>query len=126
MIKKILLISILVITLGLAGFGCKGLSAEEQSAVKPITLKYWTVYDDVKQLEQFAAEYKQQRSYVNIEVRQVRYDEFDSLFTNALADDVAPDIISIHNRWIPQYQSNVRAYEFRTARVISCQRVGHG
>jgi len=90
-----------------AGLGCKGLSQTQQAAIKPITLSYWTVYDDVGQLRQFAEEYKVLRPYVTIDIRQVRYDEFDKLFVNALADDVGPDIASMNARWIRQYQSRL-------------------
>ncbi|KKS52685.1 MAG: Carbohydrate ABC transporter substrate-binding protein, CUT1 family [Candidatus Magasanikbacteria bacterium GW2011_GWC2_42_27] len=86
-----------------SGFGCKGLSQQEQASISPITLTYWTVFDDVDQLKKFADAYKQIRPYVTITVRQVRYDEFDTLFTNALADDIGPDIISTHIHWLREY-----------------------
>lgn len=104
--KKISLLAILALTV-LTGLGCKSLSEEEKSAIKPITLNYWTVFNDVEQLKQFAAEYKQLRPYVKINVRQVRYEEFDSLFTNALADGVGPDIVSVHTRWLGRYQQRL-------------------
>ncbi len=85
------------------GFGCKGLSQEQQAAVKPITLNYWTIFDDVNTLKQMADAYRQIRPYVTINIRQVRYEEFDNLFVNALADDVAPDIASIHVRSLKKY-----------------------
>lgn len=87
----------------LFGFGCKTLTAEEIAAVKPMTLNYWTVFDDVAQLKKFAEEYKQLRPYVKINIRQVRYEEFDKLFTNALADNVGPDMVSVHSRWLGRY-----------------------
>ncbi|HAZ28651.1 MAG TPA: hypothetical protein DCY48_02645 [Candidatus Magasanikbacteria bacterium] len=94
--------SFLLVTM-VAGFGCRGLSTEEQAAVKPTTLQYWTVHDNVAELRTLAEEYKRIRSYVTVNIRQVRYEEFDELFLNALADDVAPDIISIQARLLPQY-----------------------
>ena len=91
----------------ISGLGCKGLSKEQQSAVKPVTLTYWTIFDDVDQLKKLAGEYKKLRPYVTVNIRQVRYDEFDRLFTNALADDVQPDIVSMHVRWLRQYQNRL-------------------
>lgn len=99
--KKVFLT--LLILLPLIGLGCKGLSAEEQIAVRPITLNYWTVFNDTDMLETFAAEYKKIRPYVTINIRQVRNEELDTLFTNALADDVAPDLISVNVRTLPKY-----------------------
>ncbi|PIR76529.1 MAG: hypothetical protein COU32_01545 [Candidatus Magasanikbacteria bacterium CG10_big_fil_rev_8_21_14_0_10_42_10] len=86
------------------GFGCKGLSQQEQASIQPVTLTYWTVYDDVPQLQKFATAYKQIRPYVTINIRQIRYEEFDTLFTNALADDIGPDIISTHVTWLRKYE----------------------
>lgn len=96
--------TVLSVCLLLLGVGCKGPSAEEQAAVRPVTLEYWTVFEDVGVLRQFANEYKQLRPYVTINIRQVRADEFDTLFTNALADDVGPDMVSVHTHWMNKYQ----------------------
>jgi ABC-type glycerol-3-phosphate transport system substrate-binding protein len=96
------LITILVV-ITLLGLGCRGLSQEEQQAVQRITLNYWTVFNDVAMLNTFAKEYQGTYPYIKINIRQVRYEEFDKLFVNALADDVAPDIVSMHSRWLRQY-----------------------
>jgi multiple sugar transport system substrate-binding protein len=90
-----------------AGLGCKGLSKEEKAAIRPIKLQYWTVYNDVPTLRAFAAEYKKMRPYVTVEIRQLRSSEFDDSFLNALADDKAPDIISVHSREIRRYQERL-------------------
>ena len=96
-------ISFLLIFLIFSGFGCKGLTATEQATVKKVTLNYWTVYDDVDQLRKFADEYHAIRSHVTVNIKQVREDQFEQLFINALADDVAPDMVSIHVRDINKY-----------------------
>lgn len=93
--------------LPIVGFGCKGLTAEQQAAIKPVKLNYWTIYNDVGELKKLAAEYQKIRSYVSVNIRQVRADEFEKLFVNALADDVAPDIISVNNRAVRQYQTRL-------------------
>ena len=85
------------------GIGCKGLSAEQQKAISPIRLNYWTVFDDVGELKKLADEYKKIRPYVTVNIRQVRYEEFDKLFVNALADDVGPDVVSMHTRYLRKY-----------------------
>lgn len=103
-LKKIL--PILTI-LTLAGFGCSGLSATQKAAVQPITLNYWTIANDVGQLNKFASAYHKLRPYVTINVRQVRYSEFDSLLVNSLADDVPPNIVSVHARWMRKYQNRL-------------------
>jgi multiple sugar transport system substrate-binding protein len=98
MIKKLLFLSLLLTTLPFFGLGCKGLSAEQQAAVTPVTLNYWTIYNDTAQLRAFADEYKLLRPYVTVNIRQVRTDTFDDMFVTALADNVAPDMVSMHIR----------------------------
>lgn len=94
----------MLITMGL---GCRGLSEQEQQAIQPVVLDYWTVFDDVEQLRALAAQYSAARPYVTINVRQVRYEEFEKLFINSLADDVAPDIVSMHVHWLSKYQNRL-------------------
>jgi len=97
----------LIVLLVFPGLGCKGLSTEQQQAIRPVTLDYWTVYNDVTQLQTLAGEYKKVRPYVTINIRQVRFEEFEDLFVNALADDVAPDIISIPAEEVKKYQTRL-------------------
>ncbi|PIY93253.1 MAG: hypothetical protein COY69_02650, partial [Candidatus Magasanikbacteria bacterium CG_4_10_14_0_8_um_filter_32_14] len=100
MLKKILTISLISVFFLTTGFGCKGLSQAQVSSIKPVKLTYWTVYNDVDMLRSLASEYSTRYPHVAIEIRQVNYDEFDNLFTNALADDVGPDVVSQHVRWL--------------------------
>jgi len=102
--KKIISILFLFFFFSTLGFGCKGLSTQEQQAIRPVTLNYWTVYDDYPTLKKFATDYNALRSYVTVNVRQIRYDELHERLLNALADDVAPDIVSIPVNLLPQYQ----------------------
>lgn len=102
MYKKILTILLLFSSIVVFGFGCKGMSQEQKQAVQPVELDYWTVYNNVDQLKKFAREYEQRRGYVDINIKKVRYDQFQREFVEALADDVAPDIVSIHSPWLQE------------------------
>jgi ABC-type glycerol-3-phosphate transport system substrate-binding protein len=101
--RKILMFPIVALLLITMGLGCKGPDESQQAAVQPASIEYWTVFNDVTTLRKFAAEYTASKPYLNINIRQVRYDEFSDLFTNALADDVSPDIISVHARSLRKY-----------------------
>lgn len=96
-------------SLTFAGFGCKGLSSEEKQAVKPVVLEYWTVYDDVDELRKLVAQYRATRSYLTINIRQIRPEEVYSRLTEALSEDKGPDIISLQNRWLPAFESKLSA-----------------
>jgi len=107
--QRVFTLSLLVVILVTAGFGCKGLTAEQKAAVKPVSLNYWTTYNDLSELEKFATAYKKKRPYVTINIEQVRSDEFEKRLTNALADDVAPNIISVNVRDLRAYTSRLLA-----------------
>lgn len=105
--KKLVRLAALSLSFVVLGFGCKGLSVEQQSAVRPVTLKYWTVYNNVAELQKLTAEYKKIRPHVSVQIRQVRYSEFDRLFANSLADDVGPDVVSMSVRWLNKYKGRL-------------------
>ncbi len=104
-----ILISVAVFSLLALGFGCKPSATELAASVRPVTINYWTVFDDVAQLKARATEYKAKYPNVTVNIKQVRYEEFDRLFINALADDVQPDIVSIHTRWLKKYEPRLSA-----------------
>ncbi len=98
-----LLVAFLVFT----GFGCKGLTAEQQSATKPVSLEYWTVYDDVDAINELVSRYKAERPYLSITVKQLRSEELYDRLLEALAEDKGPDIISVHVRELKKFQSKL-------------------
>lgn len=89
------------------GFGCKGFSAAQQAAIKPVTLEYWTVFDDVDALNKQIAAFRVDRPYITINLKQLRYEEFYPRLVEALAEDKGPDIISIRNRSVGIYLSKL-------------------
>ena len=105
--KKVFAFSLIASFLLTSGLGCSGVSTVQQASVQPVSVEYWTVFNDVEELRKLATAYSQTRPYVKINIRQVRYEEFDKLFVNALADDVAPDVVSMHTRWLHKYTSRL-------------------
>lgn len=98
--KKIVLLSM---SLLIFGFGCKGLTAQQQAAIKPVSLEYWTVFDDVDALQKQIDAFKLERPYITVNLKQLRPEEVYPRLVEALADDKGPDIISIRNRSVGQY-----------------------
>ncbi|MFB6181295.1 MAG: ABC transporter substrate-binding protein [Candidatus Magasanikbacteria bacterium] len=106
--KKFLLLFTILLGVTLLGIGCKGLSQKQKRAVQPVTINYWTVFGDMDQLQKFAKEFEQRRGgYVDIQIRKVRFDEFHDLFIKSLADNVAPDIVSMHTRWLRKHRQRL-------------------
>ncbi len=88
----------------LTGFGCKGVSQEVAQRSQPMTLKYWTVYDDEAAVQPIIAAYRGLHPNVNIEYRRFRYDEYKNEILNGLAEDQGPDIFSIQSTWMREWQ----------------------
>lgn len=90
-----------------AGFGCQGLSSQQQAAIKPVSLEYWTVFDDVDELQALVDSYKSVRPYITVNIRKLSSGEVYQRLVEALAEDSGPDILSISNRWLGKFQSKL-------------------
>ncbi len=106
-LKYIISFSTLAVLLLTAGFGCQGLSTAQQQATAPVTLEYWTVFDDVDALQKEITNYRGLRSYLNVNIRQLRAEELYPRLVEALAEDHGPDIISIQNRDLGKFLSKL-------------------
>lgn len=102
-------LGIVFVFLTTAGFGCKGMTQAEKKLTQPITLEYWTIFDDVDALRANIEKYRVLRPYLTVNVRQLSVDEFYPRLVEALSEDRGPDIISIRNRWIRGYESKLAA-----------------
>jgi ABC-type glycerol-3-phosphate transport system substrate-binding protein len=88
-----------------SGASCsKGGTQEAKDAYKPITLKFWSVYDDSDAYEAIIADYRRIHPNVTIEYRKLLYSEYQDALVKAFALDEGPDIFSVHNTWIRKYQ----------------------
>jgi ABC-type glycerol-3-phosphate transport system substrate-binding protein len=96
--KKTLVLGIILLVLLTGGFGCKGASTAQQVATKPVTLEYWTVFDDVDALQALITKFHAAHPYITVNVRQLTQDELYPRLVEALAEDKGPDIVSISNR----------------------------
>jgi multiple sugar transport system substrate-binding protein len=91
-----------------AGAGCSnGSSSSSGSAVKPITLTYWRTYDDEDAFDAIITNYQKLHPNVTIQYKKFRYDEYEKDLINALAEDRGPDIFSIPDTWVSEYQNKI-------------------
>lgn len=105
--SKLFLVALLIFT-ATTGQSClKGGSIVAQQAYKPIELTYWRVFDGQDTLQPLFDSYNKLHPNVTIKYRQLRFEEYEKELINALAEDRGPDIFSIHNSWIRQYQSKL-------------------
>lgn len=108
-LPKLLTLLTLLTTLITSGFGCKGTTADQQASVKPVSLEYWTVYDDVDAIRASVAKFQATHPYITVNVRQIGATEIYDRLVEALAEDKGPDIISVPNKNIGQYVSKLAA-----------------
>ncbi|MFA6106186.1 MAG: extracellular solute-binding protein [Patescibacteria group bacterium] len=107
MFRKIIPFLLLFIFLLTSGFGCAFIGTETQNAMKPISLKYWRVFDGEDAFDEIIKNYKLLHPYISIEYRKLRYAEYEKELLEAMAEDKGPDIFSISNSWVGKYESKI-------------------
>lgn len=107
-LKQIVSIGLILSTLVFTGQSClKGGGGVSSTAFAPISLEYWTVFNSPEDYDDVIAEYRALHPNISIEVQKFRFDEYEELLVNALAEDRGPDIYSLHNTWLPQYRTKL-------------------
>jgi len=108
--KNIFKVSIIFCTLTsliFLGLGCKAPSKETQEASKPLTLNLWTVFDDYDYFTDIVSSYRKIHPNITVNIKKLRYDEYEKEILESLATDKGPDIIALHNTWLGKYQSKL-------------------
>jgi len=104
MIKRIFSLFLLASTLAMVGAGCSGGTAAGPVQSK-VTLKYWSVFDEQDAYKDIFAAYRGAHPNVTIEYKKFRPEEYEAALIRALADGTGPDIFSVHNTKLAEYQS---------------------
>ena len=107
MYKKITILSLLALFILGSGFGCQLRSKKVTQATKPITLVFWSVYDNADAYQSIINQYEAIHPNITIEYRKFRYAEYENQLLNAFAEDRGPDIFSIQNTWVKKYQNKL-------------------
>lgn len=115
--KKFFAIFLLFVFILTSGFGCRSIDQATETAMQPITLNYWRVWDGPDAFEDVINDYKQLHPYVTINYRKLRYNEYEKELLDALAEDRGPDVFSIHNTWIRKYQNKIYPLPAKTSMV---------
>lgn len=105
--KNGLKIAAIVVAISLTGFGCKGLTAVEQAAVKPVSIEYWSVFASNDAIQKTIEKYRVTHPQVNIDFRVFRPDEYETELVNALAEDRGPDIFSVEADMVGEYETKL-------------------
>jgi ABC-type glycerol-3-phosphate transport system substrate-binding protein len=102
-----LAIGLAAVALVFLGFGCKVTSREAAERMQPVTLKWWSVFSDYDSLAPLIAAYRQVHPNVTVEYRKLTFAEYEDALLDAMAEDRGPDIISLHNTWLREWQDRL-------------------
>lgn len=105
--KKFFILPLLFIFIITSGFGCKTVDKKVQEKMKPTTITYWRVYDDLDAFDKIMSDYKAIHPNVKFEYKKFRYEEYEKELINALAEDRGPDIFSIPSTWLTEYKTKL-------------------
>ena len=98
-------IIILMIPLLILGAGCGGSSAAEVLASKPVKITIWRVFDDSDTFQSIMSAYQSIHPNVSFIYRELRFDEYEDELIRAFAEGEGPDVFSLHNTWLGEYES---------------------
>ncbi len=73
------------------------------SASKPVTLQFWGVFDDHNAFDKAITDFRAQNQGIDVKYRQFTFEEYEQALINNLAAGTGPDIIMIHNTWLPKH-----------------------
>lgn len=94
-----LMLCVLVTT----GQGCLG-GGSAQDQLEQVTLDYWRVFDGKDDFEEIIDAYHALHPNVTINYRRLRFEEYEDELIRALAEGRGPDVFTIHNTWMNEYQ----------------------
>lgn len=87
----------------LTGQGCVG-GGGQVASLPPVELEYWRVFDGDDTFDPIIDSYRVQHPNVRINYRKLRFDEYEEELIRSFAEGRGPDIFSVHNTWMREYQ----------------------
>jgi multiple sugar transport system substrate-binding protein len=73
------------------------------SSVQPVTLQFWGVFDDHNAFDKVIRDFKAQNPGIDVKYQMFTYEQYEKGFVNALAAGTGPDVLMIHNTWLPKH-----------------------
>ena len=97
-----ILVSFLVVPLFFSGMFAD-ISLCKEKAPPPVTLEFWSVFDDSDIYAPLIASFQQQYPYITVNYRKKNIASYEQELLDALASGRGPDIFSVNNFWMPRY-----------------------
>ncbi len=104
------------VLLSIVGQGCTtALSPQTVAASRPVTLRIWSVVDDLDVYQSAINAFRSQHPNVSFDFRRLRLEEYEAELLDALAEDRGPDIFMVHNTWTDEYMTKITPMPRQTA-----------
>lgn len=81
----------------------------KEKAAAPVTLEFWSVFDDSIVYQPLLAKYRELYPNVTINYHKKNVSSYEKELVDALAAGRGPDIFSIHNSWLPKHKEKMAA-----------------
>lgn len=79
----------------------------KKPAPQPVTLEFWSVFDDSNVFQPLILKYQQLYPHVTINYHKKNIASYEQELVDALAAGRGPDIFSIHNTWLPKHEEKL-------------------
>ncbi|MBU3922814.1 extracellular solute-binding protein [Patescibacteria group bacterium] len=73
----------------------------------PAVLTIWSVFDDVDIFSEVFEKYQKANKHITIKYEKKDFAEYEKELVNAFAIDQGPDILLIHNTWLPKHKNKL-------------------
>jgi len=102
--KKFFVLILLSLLFIFSGFSCKFTSRKLKERIKPVTLYWWGVTERPNDVSQIISSFHEHYKHINVVYRQIKPEEYRNLLIEGWAQDKGPDIFSIQNTDVGEYQ----------------------
>lgn len=75
--------------------------------MQSVNLEFWGVFDDPSNFREIIGAYSQLSRGVNVRFRVFNFEDYEREVIDALATDRGPDIMYIHNTWLPKHKNKL-------------------
>lgn len=106
-IKKILLILVLLLAVGLVAVFVIRFLQGRNPANENQVLTYWGLWEPEAVMRPLFDEFEQQHPGVKVDYKLQRVTEYRERLTSALSQNQAPDIMRIHSSWLPMFRGEL-------------------
>ena len=73
------------------------------------TLQFWGVFDDRNAFDKVTKDFQSQNPGIKVLYQRFTYEEYERSLIDALASGTGPDIVMIHNTWLPKHGDKLKA-----------------